>query len=86
VNLQFYLTIYKKPFYVVAPTTTFDRNITTGDLINIEERNKEEILSVNGKKISIAKDVLNPAFDITPSKYITGIITEKGIIKPEKDV
>jgi len=75
---------FKKPFYVVAPTTTFDRNITTGDLINIEERNKEEILSVNGKKISIAKDVLNPAFDITPSKYITGIITEKGIIKPEK--
>ncbi|HAF07820.1 MAG: S-methyl-5-thioribose-1-phosphate isomerase [bacterium] len=75
---------FKKPFYVVAPTTTFDGNITDGDKIIIEERKKEEVLSINGKRISIAKNVFNPAFDITPSKYITGIITEKGIIKPEK--
>ena len=82
------------PFYVAAPTTTFDLSIENGDKIPIEERSQDEVLFVsgyeNGKitkvriapKESIAK---NPAFDITPAKYITGIITEKGIINANKE-
>ena len=81
------------PFYVAAPTTTFDLSIENGDKIPIEERSQDEVLFVsgyeNGKitkvriapKESIAK---NPAFDVTPAKYITGIITEKGIVKADK--
>lgn len=76
---------FKKPFYVVAPTTTFDRKIKTGREITIEERKKEEIISIQSKKITIAKNVFNPAFDVTPSKFITGIITEKGIIKAKRE-
>lgn len=82
------------PFYVAAPTTTFDLETETGDGIPIEERSQDEVSSVygynNGKMIkvriapqeSIAK---NPAFDVTPARYITGIITEKGIIKANKE-
>jgi len=83
------------PFYVAAPTTTFDSNTESGDKIPIEERNKEEILFVQGtdKEGNIAKvriypersQVNNPAFDITPAKYISGLITEKGIIKANKE-
>lgn len=76
---------FNKPFYVVAPTTTFDRKIKTGAEITVEERKKEEITFIQNKKISTAKNVFNPAFDITPSKFITGIITEKGIVKAKKE-
>jgi methylthioribose-1-phosphate isomerase len=70
------------PFYVVAPTTTIDINIRNGDQIVIEERSPEEVTHIDG--IRIAPEgigVYNPAFDVTPSKYITAIITEKGIVK-----
>jgi len=72
------------PFYVAAPTSTIDFSITTGDAIPIEERNPEEVTNVFGK-VRIAPtnvDVANPAFDVTPAKYITGIITEEGVFKP----
>ena len=70
------------PFYVAAPTTTIDPSLASGDRIIIEERSPEEVTHVQG--VSIAPEgtrAANPAFDITPHKYITAIITEKGIIK-----
>lgn len=83
------------PFYVAAPLSTFDINSKTGEDIPIEERNEDEVLYVSGidegkkiRKIRIAPEessARNPAFDVTPAKYITGIITEKGIIKPIRE-
>ncbi|MCK4664366.1 MAG: S-methyl-5-thioribose-1-phosphate isomerase [Bacteroidales bacterium] len=80
------------PFYIAAPTTTFDINCKSGKDIPIEERSENEVLYQEGidkhgeiHKILVCSpgsSALNPAFDITPSKYITGIITEKGIILP----
>jgi methylthioribose-1-phosphate isomerase len=71
------------PFYVAAPTSTIDFSIDSGDEIPIEERNPEEVTHIRG--IRIAPEgvrAANPAFDVTPGKYITGIITEKGIVYP----
>jgi methylthioribose-1-phosphate isomerase len=71
------------PFYVAAPTSTIDFDIESGDEIIIEERNTLEVTHIKG--IQIAPDnitVRNPAFDVTPCKYITAIITEKGVIYP----
>jgi|TARA_B100001971_G_scaffold214153_1_gene250140 translation initiation factor eIF-2B subunit alpha/methylthioribose-1-phosphate isomerase len=74
------------PFYVAAPTTTFDLETEDGNEIPIEERNPDEVLFISGIRIapegSTAK---NPAFDVTPAKYISGIITEKGIVKADKE-
>jgi S-methyl-5-thioribose-1-phosphate isomerase len=73
----------KIPFYVAAPLSTFDSNVKDGTQIMIEERARKELSEINGKKIYpdwVA--VKNPAFDVTPTKYITGYITEKGIQKP----
>ncbi len=70
------------PFYVAAPTTTIDLSLASGDEIPIEQRSPEEVTHIQG--ISIAPegiDVANPAFDVTPHKYITAIITERGIIR-----
>ncbi len=70
------------PFYVAAPTTTIDQSLTSGDEIPIEQRSPAEVTHIQG--VSIAPDginVSNPAFDVTPHRYITAIITEKGIIK-----
>ncbi len=73
------------PFYVAAPLATFDRSLKTGKDIEIEERNADEVLKLMGIRISTRKaHALNPAFDVTPAKYITGIITEYGIIKANK--
>lgn len=66
------------PFYVAAPLSTFDRSIRNGEEIKIEERRMEEVMSIYPWK---PKKARNPAFDVTPAKYITGIITEEGIIK-----
>lgn len=74
------------PFYVAIPLSTIDRNIDHGDDIEIEEREGEEITSFNGSQIAPKKtEAYNPAFDITPNKYITGFVTEKGIIEPPFD-
>ena len=70
------------PFYIAAPLSTFDLKIKSGDEIPIEERNEKEVREINEKLICQKEvKVKNPAFDITPAKYITGIITEKGILK-----
>ncbi len=69
------------PFYVAAPTTTIDASLATGAEIPIEQRKSEEVTHIRG--VQIAPDgieVGNPAFDVTPYRYITAIITERGII------
>ncbi|MBI5695862.1 MAG: S-methyl-5-thioribose-1-phosphate isomerase [Nitrospirae bacterium] len=72
------------PFYVAAPTSTIDLGMASGDLIPIEERGSHEVTEVFGK-VCIAPGgvkVANPAFDVTPARYITSIITEKGAFHP----
>jgi len=70
------------PFYVAAPTSTIDFSLSSGAEIPIEERNPEEITSIKGVRLA-PKGVTaaNPAFDITPHRYITAVITEKGIFR-----
>jgi methylthioribose-1-phosphate isomerase len=71
------------PFYVAAPTTTIDPSLASGEEIPIEQRKPEEVTHIRGMQIAPdGTSVQNPAFDVTPSKYITAIITERGIIKP----
>jgi methylthioribose-1-phosphate isomerase len=75
------------PFYVAAPLSTIDFSIESGAEIPIEERDPREVTHVFGK-VQIAPDgvkVANPAFDVTPARYITAIITEKGAFQP-KDI
>ena len=70
------------PFYVAAPLSTLDLTLKSGDEIPIEERHSHEVTHLRG--IPIAPEgvvVRNPAFDVTPAKYITGIITEKGVVR-----
>jgi len=74
---------HKIPFYVAAPSSTFDLSLETGNQIPIEERGPDEV--THGFGLQTAADgvkVYNPAFDVTPARFITGIITEKGIITP----
>ena len=71
------------PFYVVAPTSTIDFECPSGEDIPIEERSKEELIKLNGISLGLEEiSVFNPSFDITPSRFITAIITEKGILVP----
>ena len=71
------------PFYCAAPLSTFDPQINSGAQIPIEERSKDEIISYCGKRIAPANvKVFNPAFDVTPAKFVTVFITEKGVLKP----
>ena len=70
------------PFYVAAPLSTFDPTIKKGSGIPIEIRDSKEVTHLNRKKVAPeGVNAYNPAFDITPSKYITGIVTENGIAK-----
>ena len=70
------------PFYVAAPSSTFDLKSKVSDVV-IEERNKNELMKM-GNKLLAPKGIkiFNPAFDVTPPELITGIITEKGVLKP----
>jgi len=71
------------PFYVAAPSTTFDLTLDTGDQIPIEERSREEITHGFGRQTAPANiGVYNPAFDVTPARLIKAIITERGVIEP----
>jgi methylthioribose-1-phosphate isomerase len=71
------------PFYVAAPSSTFDLSLATGDAIPIEQRDPREITHGLGKQIAPeGVKVYNPAFDVTPASLIAGIITEKGLIRP----
>ncbi|MDZ7772007.1 MAG: S-methyl-5-thioribose-1-phosphate isomerase [Balneolaceae bacterium] len=74
------------PFYVAVPLSTIDMELATGDDIPIEEREDEEITTFSGSRVAPDKaETYNPAFDVTPHRYITGFITEKGIVKPPFD-
>ena len=71
------------PFYVAAPVSTFDMGIAGGDEIVIEERNPDEVLAYGGSQV--APDgigALNPAFDVTPNRYVTAIVCERGVARP----
>ncbi len=71
------------PFYAVMPTSTIDMNLPHGDLIPIEERDAREVTHIEG--VAIAPEgvrVGNPAFDVTPNKYITALVTERGVVRP----
>jgi len=70
------------PFYVAAPTTTIDLSLASGDEIPIEQRSPVEVTHI--QEVSLAPEgtqAANPAFDVTPHRYITAIITERGIVK-----
>ena len=72
----------KIPFYVAAPLSTIDMSIKSGDMIPVEERQPREISHFRNHEIGPSGvKTLNPAFDITPNKYVTAIITEKGVAK-----
>jgi methylthioribose-1-phosphate isomerase len=79
-NLAVLCNFHNIPFYIAAPTTTIDRKIPTGADIQIEYRNSSEILSINGNQIADPNtNTFSPAFDVTPSHLIKGIITEEDI-------
>ncbi len=69
------------PFYIAAPLSTIDPLIDSGSQIPIEERDSDEVLVIQGQQIAAeGANVLNPAFDVTPARLISGIITEKGVL------
>jgi methylthioribose-1-phosphate isomerase len=71
------------PFYVAAPLSTIDLSTPNGDRIPIEERNPREVTHVGGSQLTPEGALIwNPAFDVTPHRFITGIITERGIFRP----
>ncbi len=74
------------PFYVAAPTSTIDLSIASGDAIPIEERSPDEVTRLRGVDIAPAgAQAANPAFDVTPHRFIHAIITENGVAKPPFD-
>jgi len=74
---------HKVPFYVAAPLSTIDLQTPEGDQIPIEERDQREITHLGSSRLTpIGAHIRNPAFDITPHRYISGFITEKGIFVP----
>ena len=82
-NLALAAHAHDVPFYVAAPISTIDMSIANGDEIEIEERPAREITHVGDTQVTPDNtDVANPAFDITPAKYVTAIITEVGIAYP----
>lgn len=71
------------PFYVVGPTSSIDLSVASGDLIEIEMRPPEEVTHILGQRMVPEGSVAaNPAFDVTPARYITAIVTERGIVWP----
>ncbi len=74
---------HKIPFYVAAPSSTFDLSLASGDLIPIEQRAATEVTTPNGIQIA-PRDiaVYNPAFDVTPHSLVSALITEHGVIQP----
>ena len=71
------------PFYVAAPVSTLDLSIPDGSRIPIEERNPDEVRMIQGVPVTPPGiPVANPAFDVTPNRYVTAIITERGVARP----
>jgi len=82
-NLAVVARSHGVPFYVAAPSSTFDLTLPNGESIPIEERSPEEVLCPMGLRIAPEEaSAWNPAFDVTPAELITAIICEKGIIQP----
>jgi methylthioribose-1-phosphate isomerase len=70
------------PFYVAAPVSTFDLSIPSGDRIPIEERAEEEVTHHGGRRLAAeGVSVRNPAFDVTPHRFVTAIICERGVAR-----
>jgi methylthioribose-1-phosphate isomerase len=75
---------HKIPFYVVAPMSTFDFKLSSGRKIPIEQRGADEVRQILGRKIAPRNvRVYNPAFDVTPARLITAIVTEEGVLRPK---
>ncbi len=73
--------VHEIPFYIAAPRSTIDPTLPNGDGIPIEQRDAKEVTHFNGSLVAPkGAKALNPAFDVTPNKYISGIITEVGIL------
>ena len=71
------------PLYIAAPSTTFDLSLKSGNEIPIEERSHDEVSLLNGKRLTpVECAIRHPAFDVTPGSLISGIITERGVIRP----
>ena len=74
---------YHKPFYVAAPSSTFDLDCATGKDIIVEQRSAEEVTEITGRRTAPkGTKVFNPAFDVTQADLVKAFITEKGIIRP----
>lgn len=70
------------PFYVAAPVSTLDLTLPDGDHIPIEERGAAEVTHMRGVRVAPeGTEVRNPAFDVTPNRYVTAIITEQGVAR-----
>ena len=73
------------PFYVCAPLSTFDFSLTSGEQIVIEDRAEEEVTMMGRTRLAPkGSAALNPSFDMTPAKYVTGFITEAGVLLPSE--
>ena len=73
------------PFIVVAPESTIDMDTPSGAGIEIEDRGSDEVVSVRGVDVALpGAQALNPAFDITPVEFITAIVTDRRIIRPDQ--
>jgi len=71
------------PFYCAAPWSTVDAQLADGDLIPIEQRSPAEVTVMAGRPTAPeGMAALNPAFDVTPARYVTGFITDRGIVQP----
>lgn len=83
-NLALVAHAHQVPFYVAAPTSTLDLSLASGQDIPIEMRDPAEIYEVNGETLCAnGTQFYNPAFDVTPARYVTAIITERGIARPD---
>ena len=81
-SLSILAKVHKIPFYIAAPSSTFDLSIKSGCEIPIEYRPADEVAKIGKKRIApTGVKIFNPAFDITPAKFITAIITERGMIE-----
>lgn len=81
-NLAVLAQYHDIPFYVAAPSSTFDQACSDGGSINVELRDGSEVMSLAGIPVApVESEAFNPAFDITPHKLVEGIITENGILR-----
>jgi methylthioribose-1-phosphate isomerase len=84
-NLAVLAKFHKIPFYLAAPSSSFNHSVESGDKIKIEERSPKEVTNFWGRRTAPQKvKIFSPAFDVTPANLITAIITDKGIIKGKR--